>query len=52
MNKSNLLKGLSLLAAGAGLVLNILNSFIDDKKMEQKIEEKVNEALSKREQES
>ena len=52
MNKSNLLFFFSILAAGAGLVLNILNSFIDDKKMEQKIEEKVNEALSKREQES
>lgn len=51
MDKSYILKGLSLLAAGAGIVLNILNGFIDDKKMEQKIEEKVNEALSKREQE-
>ena len=52
MNKSYILKGLSLLAAGAGIVLNILNGFIDDRKMEQKIEEKVNEALSKRERES
>lgn len=52
MKKSYVLKGIGLLASAAGLALQLLNAWVDDKKMDEKIEEKVNKALAEKESES
>lgn len=44
------LKIIGMLATVLGLGLNLANNWIDDKKMEESVDKKVNEALAKREE--
>lgn len=48
---SNMIRILGIIGAGLGLAATALSDWVDDKKMDQKIEEKVNEALAQRENE-
>ena len=46
------IKGIGIAATAIGMGTTLINDWVTEKKMDRKIEEKVNEALSKREQES
>lgn len=44
------IKGLGIAATAVGLVASLATDWVNEKKMDEKIEEKVNEALAKREE--
>ena len=50
MNRK-MIKIIGLIATVAGVGVNLLSEWVDDKKMDEKIEEKVNEALAVRDRE-
>lgn len=47
MNRK-MIKIIGLIATAAGVGVNLLSEWVDEKKMDEKIEEKVNEALAVR----
>ena len=51
MNGGKMIKILGFAVAAAGMGLNLLTDWVNKKKMEETIEEKVNEALAKRDEE-
>ena len=51
MNRK-MIKIIGLIATVAGVGVNLLSEWVDDKKMDEKIEEKVNEALAVRDREN
>lgn len=46
-----LVKGIGLAATAVGVGATLVTDWVNDKKMDQKIEDKVNEALSKKKEE-
>lgn len=50
MNRK-MIKIIGLIATVAGVGVNLLSEWVDEKKMDEKIEEKVNEALAVRDRE-
>lgn len=52
MKGSNVLRGIGLLASLVGLAANLLTNYVNEKKMEEKIEQEVQKALSDKESES
>lgn len=50
MNRKSKLKTIGILATIAAGVISLVSNVIEDKKMEETIEEKVNEALAKRDE--
>ena len=51
MFTSELIKGIGLAATAVGVGATLVTDWVNDKKMDQKIEDKVNEALSKKKEE-
>lgn len=51
MFTSELVKGIGLAATVVGVGATLVTDWVNDKKMDQKIEDKVNEALSKKKEE-
>lgn len=49
--KSNLIKVLGLAATVIGVAATLVTDWVNDQKMDEKIESKVNEALAKRDEE-
>ena len=49
--KSKMIKVLGLMASIIGVAATLLSDWVNEQKMDEKIEEKVNEALAKREDE-
>lgn len=50
--KSRLIKVLGLAAAAIGVAATLITDWVNEQKMDEKIEEKVNEALAKRDDET
>lgn len=46
MDKSNWIKVIGLAATAIGMAATIINNWVDEKKMDEKIDKKVNEALA------
>lgn len=51
MKKSNMIKVLGLVATAVGMGATLLTNWVDDKKMEEAIDEKINERFTKEENE-
>ena len=52
MNNSKLIKILGMVATIGGVAATLLTDWVNEKKMDERIEEKVNEALAKRDSEN
>lgn len=47
-NKSKMIKAMGILATIIGVGVNLITDWVDEQKMDEKIEEKVNAALAKK----
>ena len=49
-NKSKMIKAMGILATIIGVGVNLITDWVDEQKMDEKIEEKVNAALAKKDE--